>query len=462
MQVPLLSGVLAGPAAEFIQSFPINLEPVAVPSESGNGISRGQFRAPAGAHQIGTGPGSDRGGIVWNNRMFRVMGSKLVEISAAGSVIVIGDVGDDGNRCALDYSFDRLIIGSNGNLFYFDGTTLVQVTDEDLGTCVDAIWIDGYTMSTDGQYVVVTELNDPTSVKPLKYGSAESDPDDITGLIRYRDEAYVLGRNTIELFKNVGGSGFPFQTVKGGVIPFGCVGPRAKCLFGDGFAFVGSDRGGSLNVYAGGQGVAQPFGNRALCQALQSVADCKCIELEQRSYGGEIRLLIHLPGETWVFLVNASKGFGEPVWFRLQGPDGAYNARNATEWSGRLIVGGDNGEIAELTETESAVFGIEHEWQFDAGMLYNQGLGAIVDSAELVGLPGRGTGKGSVFMSMTRDGESFSPERAITIEPGQRSKRLQWRPHARMGNYIGFRFRGVGAALPAIAALEVKARPLSA
>jgi hypothetical protein len=78
--------------------------------------------------------------------------------------------------------------------YYTPADGLTQVTDEDLGLVIDGLWIDGYFMTTDGTYVVVTELSDPTQVQPLKYGSAEEDPDPVTGLLKYRDEAYVLGR----------------------------------------------------------------------------------------------------------------------------------------------------------------------------------------------------------------------------------------------------------------------------
>lgn len=455
MQIPLLSGVVAGPEAEFIQTVPLNLEPLATDLKL---LGQGQFRTTAGTRSFTTGPGADRGSILWNGTQYRVSGSKLVRIAPDGTVTERGDVGEDGRRCGLDFSFDRLIVRSNGNLFYDDGTTFEQVTDIDLGTCVDAIWIDGYTMSTDGDSVVVTELNNPLEIKPLKYGSAESDPDPITGLLRYREEAYIFGRNTIQVFQNIGGTGFPFQTRRGGTIPFGCVSANAKCAWGDGFAFVGGARGEALNVYAGGQGQATAFGSKALCDALARVEDTTAIELEARTYGGEQRLLIHLPDESWCFLVNASKALGGPVWYRLQS-NGRYRIRNALEINGRLYVGDtDSGAVGILDDGTDTHWGEQAEWSFDAGLLYNEGKGAIVHSAELVGLPGRADG--TVFMSMTRDGESFTQERSLRTAAGNRGRRLQFRPHARFGNYMGFRFRGTG--LSGIAALEVEIEGLGA
>jgi len=158
--IPLLGGMAANAQAEFVESVPINLEPVAID----NKIASGQFRAPAGLAPYWTGPGEDRGGINWNGRQFRVMGTSLVEIGVGAK----GDVGGTG-PVALDYGFDRLSIASGERLFYFDDSNgLVQVTDPDLGPVKDALWVDGYTMTTDGKYIVVTELADPTSVNPTK------------------------------------------------------------------------------------------------------------------------------------------------------------------------------------------------------------------------------------------------------------------------------------------------------
>ena len=67
-----------------------------------------------------------------------------------------------------------------------------------------------------------------------------------------------------------------------------------------------------------------------------------------------------------------------------------------------------------------------------------------------------------MFMSMTRDGETFSVERVLPMGTrGQRTKRMQWRPRTEFRTWIGFRFRGFNAAMPGFAALEVEALPLN-
>jgi hypothetical protein len=463
MRIPLLSGVVADELAEFKTSYPVNLEPVAVQ----NKIAAGQLRMTAGSIPFATGPGNDRGGICWNDTLYRVMGTRLVKVAKDGTVTDLGDVGTDFLPAKFDYSFDRLGIRSGTNLYYYDGTALTQVTNVNLGPVLDFIWIDGYFMTTDGNDIVTTELSDPTNVLPLKYGSAEQDPDNITGLIKLRNEAYVCGENTIEVLQDVGGSGFPFQSIPYATIPYGCVGPMAKVRFGFSFAFVGCARNEGLGVFLAGYGDAQRISNRLIEDELTAVSDPTSIILESRVARGEQRLFIHLPTKSLVYLQTASAMLGQPAWYVAQsGVGNPYRQRFAVKAYGKLIVGDTQSpQLAALSDTVATQFGEEAQWQFDVGLVYNSGIGGTVHTVELIGLPGRAPSgvDASAFMCMTRDGETFTTERPLPMGlAGQRRKRMQWRPRSTFRNYIGFRFRGLSSVLPGFAACEANITPLGA
>jgi stabilization protein len=453
--IPLLSGVGATEQAEFVTLYPLNLEPVAID----NKISRGQLRATSGAVPLGTGPGIDRGGITWGAQHYRVMGTKLAKVAANGEATEVGDVGGAG-PVRMDYSFDRLGIRSGSALWYYDGSNLTQVTDEDLGAVVDMMWIDSFWMTTDGDSIVVTELADPFSVLPLKYGSAEEDPDMVTGLMKVRDEPYVLGRHTIQVFRNVGGNGFPFTVNEGATIPYGCVSASAKCYFAGSFAFVGGGRDEALGVRVAGQGDADKISTRAVDDALAAVDDPTSIVLESRAYRDEERLFVHLPEESWVFCARASLRVQEAVWYRVRS-GGAYRIRNAVHAYGKIICGDLNSSaLGLLSDDVSTHFGDVVEWEFHAGLIQGPG---ILHSAELIGLPGRGPQgeEATIFLSMTGDGETYSAEKAISAGvAGERRKRLQWRPHQRFTNYLGLRFRGLNQAMPGFAKCEAVIAPL--
>lgn len=461
-QIPLLSGVLATEQAEFKLSYPVNLEPVSVES----GISKGYLRSAAGASLLTTGPGIDRGAIVWNGVMYRVMGTKLVTVSLTGSVTIIGDVGS-GGPCALAYGFDRLAIQSGTSLYYWDGAMLVQVTDPDLGQCLDMVWFKGQYFTTDGSYIITTQLADPTQIDPLKYGSAESDPDMITGLGQLRNEFIAFGQNTIEFFTYAGGSGFPLGVSDGATIPLGCVGARAKCVFAQTYAFVGGGRNQSNSVWLMQGGTAAKLSTRAIDDLIAAELNPAAIQLEARTSRDEQRLYVHLSDRTLVYCQTASVAAQKAVWYTAASGAGMtkpYRPRNATLLNGRYMVGDvESGTLGFLDESVADHFGEATGWQFDTLLLYNGAKGAIVHTLELVGLPGRASGIPAAYISFTLDGETWSPERANRLGiSGQRTKRTQWALHKRFSNYMGCRFRGDSNGLAGWAALEAEIEALAA
>ena len=457
--IPILNGVYTSAQGDFVASYPINREPVV--QDSGM-IAKGFLRPAAGVTQIGTGPGADRGGINWNGTCYRVMGGKLVSVSSAGIVTELGDIAGT-NVCAFDYSFDRLGINGGGNLYYFQGS-VSQVTDPDLGTVIDMLWMDGHFMMTDGEFIVVTELNDPTQINPLKYGSSEESPDPVTGLMKLRGELYACNRLTIEVFEYVGGNGFPLQRNASALIEKGCVGPRAKAYIGDTFAFVGGGRNEAVGVYLAGPGQAAKISTQEIDELLASLSEDELYQInaEARIDKDEQRLLVHLPTTTCVFYVNASAAAGEKVWAYVNSGlqfEDPYGPRNAVWCYSRWVVGDENGRIGQIDYSVSTLFGEVAGWRFDTKLLYNGGAYAILGAVELVGNVGRG---GRIFFSSTVDGRTWSLEQSISGGAiGQRAQRLQWRPGRRFQQWMGLRFRGADDGTDSFARLEADIEALA-
>lgn len=467
MQVPILQGIYTNQQADFRVSYPINREPEIVTQ----GISKGYLRCAPGITRYGSaiGPGPDRASIVWAGQHLRVMGSSLTRVSPDGQIAILGDVGAEGGA-RFEPGFGRLGIASGSSLYYWDGSSLTRVSDPDLGAVVDAVWVDGYWMTTDGEYLVVTELNDPTAVDPLKYGSSEADPDPVLGLIKVHNEIYAANRYTIENFQNRGGTGFPFVRNVGAMIQKGIVGTRAKAAFIQTFAFVGGGKDEEISVYLAGGGQAVSISTPEIDRLLNAVpADMQpSISMEARKAYDEDRLYIHLPyGRTLVYYHRASQRNGEPVWSILAAGTAAekpWPLRNLTLVGGTWIGGTADGRLGYLDENVETQFGEVCAWQFDTGLLYNEGRGAIIKSVELVGLPGRAPfgDTPTVFMSYSFDGETWSQERPISMgRAGQRSKRVQWRPMFRMSNVAGLRFRGANTGAASWARLEVELEGLA-
>ena len=465
MQIPILSGTFTDNAADFRVSYPLNLIPVATQQ----GISSGYLRPADGIVQSGIGPGTDRGGINWNGAHYRVMGTSLVEISATGVVTTIGTIpGTD--RAIITYSFDYLAINANSQLWLYNGTTLTQVTDPDLGSVLDVVWVDGYFMTTDGEFLVITELNNPFAVDPLKYGSSEVDPDAVNGLLKIRNEIYALNRYTVEVFDNVGTSGFPFERISGAQLQRGCIGRNTKAVFLDQCAFVGGGRNEGISVWLGANGNTQKIATREIDLILADYTEAQLATafMETRVDVSFQQLLIHLPNQTLVYDAAASVALSQPVWFILSSSLTGFGRYRSTQliycydrwWTG------DTGSSAfgYLTDAISSHWGERIGWAFQTSILYNEGRGVIVHELELVALTGR-TALGQdprISTSYSADGQTYSQPKWVKAgKIGDRAQRLVWLQQGAFRNWRIQQFQGTSDAFASFARLEARLEPLN-
>lgn len=464
MQVPIIRGVYADTSGNIRAALPVNYEPVVVQS----GVSDGYMRPADGIVEFTTGPGADRLGINWNGRVFRAMGTKLVEVDRVGRVTEIGDIGGQ-TMASFDYGFDRMSVVSDGRFFYYDGESLTEVTDEDLLSVVDHIWIDGYYLLTDGQYLIVTDLNDPTQINALKYGSAEIDPDGIVGVEKLRNEAWAIGRYTSEVFDNVGGSLFPFARIDGAHVPIGAVGTHAKCVFMEAIAVLGGGKNEPVCVHMMASGQSRKISNDEVDWVLSQYTESELASsiLESRSHNGRHALYVHLPDRTLVFDAEASKQMEQPVWSILtssmQGYS-KYKARGFVLAFNKWICGSDDGKIGYLDESVGTHYGEHVRTELTTLMLYNGSRSAIVHEMELVALTGRMAlaDDARISSSYSVDGVTWSQPRTIAVgRQGNRSKRLCWLANGMLRNWRIQRFSGDSRSHISVMRLEVRIEGLS-
>lgn len=464
MQIPVLSGAFTDTGPDVRTSYPVNLIPV--PKQSG--VSNGYLRPSDGIISIGTGPGTDRGGINWNGTCYRVMGTKLVTVASNGTVTTLGDVGA-GGAVSMDYSFDRLAITSGGRLYYWNGA-LTQVTDPDLGSALDVTWIDGYFATTDGSNIVVTELADPTQVNPLKYGSSEVDPDPIKALEELRNELIAINRYSCEFFDNIGGSLFPFQRIDGAHIPKGAIGTHTCCIFNDTLAFLGSGRNEPPAVYLGANSQVAKISTQEIDRILQQYTEAQlsqCV-VEPRIDKSHKLLYIHLPDRTVVYDAAASEAMQEQVWFTLVTTltgFAEYRAKHFVWAYDKWIVGDpQSSAVGYFTVSISSHWGTDVRWEFGTQIVYAEGRGAIFHSLELVALPGRALIGEDPYIttSYSTDGLSWSQDKAISAgKNGNTNKRLVWWQQGHMRHMRMQRFRGDSQAHISFMRLEAQLEPLA-
>ncbi|MEB2600061.1 packaged DNA stabilization protein [Burkholderia cenocepacia] len=289
---------------------------------------------------------------------------------------------------------------------------------------------------------------------------------------KFRNELYLGNRYQIPVLDNVGGTGFPFQENVGATIQKGVIGPYAKTLTSQGFAFVGGAPGEAPSVWLSvGMGIATKIAAREVEMILGQYTDQQLYTatLEYRAEKEQQFIYLHVPDYTLVYDVAGSQVAQQPLWFLLDSSmdgNGAWRAWHPVYCYGKFLVGDKYDQrIGFIDSTTAAQYGTNARWQFDTIFAYNQAHGFAVSSLELIGTYGRAALGENDTMSLqyTDDGRIWSAPRFISMgAQGRTKQRAQWRPKHFFRNFRGYRFAGYNAAPVSFAALEANGDPMSA
>lgn len=463
MEIPILTGVYADENSEFRESYPLNMIPVAAPT----GISSGFLKPADGITSFGpggVGPGVDRGSFPYFGICYRVMGDDLI-IYHSEILVTVGTIGG-GATGPVRFASSTQYIGivSDNEFWLSQGLSVTQNTDPNIGNPIDVVYIDGYFVLADSGSIYVTELGDPFTINPLKYSGSDVDPDLIVGLLKIRNELYVINETTIEVFQNVGGELFPFQRVEGARIDKGAVGTGAFTYFIGTVVFVGNGKSEAPGIWMGLNADTTKISTREIDIILQeySYETLREVILEVRVERNHQQLLVQLPDKTLAYDHIASKLLGRSVWSILSSAisgEGYYKAKFMCWAQGRWIVSDGNDQLGYYDVSTMDHYGETVGWEFKTNFGYNESNGAIFHELELVGLPGRvALGENpTIWTSYSLDGETWSQEKPIFAgKQGNRTKRLIWLSQGLMENYRVQMFRGNSDAHLAVARLEAR------
>jgi hypothetical protein len=335
---------------------------------------------------------------------------------------------------------------------------------------LDVVWVDGYFMTTDGEFLVVTELTNPLLVNPLKYGSSEADPDPVVALLKLRNEVYAINRNTIEVFDNVGGELFPFARIEGAQIQKGAIGTQGCCVFIQAIAFLGSGRNEAPGIYVAAAATTEKASTQEIDNLLLQYTEAQLatVKLEARNDKNHQHLYVHLPDQTVVYDATASQALGEPVWFTLTtslAGFSQYRARNIVWAYDKWLVGDpQSSNIGYFVQDIGTHWGEMVRWEFGTLIVYNESNGAIFNEMELVSLTGSiALGKNpQISTSYSLDGKAYSQEKFISVGTiGNTKKRLVWFQQGHMRNWRIQRFRGDSDAHVSYVRLEAQIEALA-
>lgn len=412
IQVPIIRGDRVLDNGDYGDSIPINMTAVAKEIKG----AAGYLISHDGLTLAYTGQGIDRGSIYnerWK-RSFRVSGQKLIEITGAG-VVVIGDVLGF-SRCRFAYSFQSIMIVSSGNVYRYDGATLTLMTDPDFGRPLDVWWADQYYLFTDGEYLYHTDVNDETSINPLKFATSEISPDPTLAGGRTQDNLVIaFNRYTTEYFINQANDNFAYSRINQKAVNVGIVSTGGWVEIKGRVYLLGGAKNESVSVHVLGAGQAESISTRYIDGIIQnySEAELSSAWLESRVSKQDKFLYLHLPNHVFCFSISIAEKLGKEVaWSELRSPgdtpwracNGVYDVnRNAWYYGDKL---GSN--IGRLSDTTSGYYGVAVTSQWQTPLIPMEGLS--ITQIEINNISGYGAADTAIFVSCTQDGITHDTE----------------------------------------------------
>ncbi len=465
--VTLIKGdkIANGPETDYRDALPVNFYAV---EKSILGAAGYMLNYP-GLTQIGTGSGIDRGGI-YNERFedqYRLSGTKLISVSGTGVKVVLGTISGASQATMKGfYSFTTQGIIADGNFFlYSPSGGLVQVTDSDVGSPIDGVWVNNYYFMTDGEYLFHTQISDETSIDPLDFATAEFMPDPSNGISKTQDnKVMVWGRYSLEYFQDVATDDFAFTRIETRAQKIGIVATHAKCESQGNWFITGGRKNEAVSIHMVSLGSSTKVATREIDKILKQYTEPELsdMRMECRVEDNTSFILVHLPNETLCFNETIAVSLGiDSAWTIIKtdvkgdlpyrGINGVFDARSA-KW-----VYGDkrDSKIGVIDNEECTHYGTYVE-----GILYTPLLNLAsmsVDQIEIQTIPGyTDVNDATVAFSQNING-SYGKEYWMEYGgPQEYSTRFFLRRIGYVRDWVGYKFRVVSSSRMAFALMDIQ------
>lgn len=348
MKSPILGSAYVARSVNAADNRMINLFPEIVP-EAGKSPAYLQ-RAP-GLRLLATlGTGPIRGVNSFNGNLYVVSGEQLFQLDSDYAATVLGTVSGSTGPVSMANNGIQLFVACNGPSFVYNSSTLAfgQITDPDFPGALTVSFLDGYFVfiEPNSQSVWVTALNDPTSIDPLDFASAEADPDNLVSSIVDHGQVWLFGTNSVEVWYDSGNADFPLQRINGAYNEIGCAATFSVAKLDNGLFWLGQDARGTGMVYRANGYTGQRISTHAVEWQIQQYGNISDATAYTYQQDGHSFYVLNFPSAnaTWVYDVATQAWHERAGW--VNGAFTRHRADCQTFFNNEVTVGDyQNGNI---------------------------------------------------------------------------------------------------------------------
>lgn len=377
MKTPILGGQYVASSVDAADNRMINLYPEAIPE---GGKEPGFLtRCPGLQRKVIDTIGPTRAMIGIGDYLY-VLGSgdsagncNFTRYKNTGESSLKGYNIPDTGIAQIAYNGTQLMIanGSTGYIYNISTETFSEITDEDFPGASTVDYIDGYFVFTepDSQKLWVTSLLDGSAIDPLEFASAEGSPDDLLAVVVNHREAWLFGKDSIEVYYNSGALDFPLTRIQGAYIEIGCAAKNSIAKLDNSLFWLGSDSRGSGIIYRaeGYNGVR--ISDHSIETAIQGFEDISDAVAYSYQQSGHSFYVISFPTGDRTFVYDvATRVWHERAYF-IDGEFSRHRSNLMTIWDGEIVVSDYENNIIYtveqgyyLDQTETSSYGNPQRW----------------------------------------------------------------------------------------------------
>lgn len=350
--------------------------------------------------------GPQRAAIQSGGQLYGVTGDTFYHVNSVGGVNSIANVTSTGS-VDMARNATQIAVLIEPDLWVYQAGVLTQVTDSDFTTrgAKKMAVLDnfgGFVEPNSGRFFIC-DLADFTVYDALDFATAEGVPDNLVSIESNQRQFVLFGEESIELWDNVGGSGFPFLRVANGYVENGCGAADSTCAADNTVFWLDQDR-----IFRRLDGITpRRVSNEGCEQRWQDYSRIDDAVAFSYIHDGHVFIVLRFPtaGATWVYDINTNE------WHERQsyGYD-HYRAAWIVKCYGKTLVGDtESGNIGEMSSNVYDEWGQPLYREATSGVVFNEGKYIYHDRLEVDMDVGRGTvtGQGSapeIMLDISNDG----------------------------------------------------------